>query len=135
MLKKKQNLNDLEQRLCDRIDDVIRVLKATCADKNETTRKWRLIENRLESTLEIIVMQIFEDPEEIRSVVTGIVKNSKKLKNPNVLVSHIKSNLEAIQRINRPDYESHYAITTEHLDPRYNPPARTLTSPVAAIRH
>ena len=78
MLKKKQNLNDLEQRLCDRIDDVIRVLKATCADKNETTRKWRLIENRLESTLEIIVMQLFEDPEEIRSVVTGIVKNSKK---------------------------------------------------------
>ena len=55
-LKKKQNLAELDARLCDRIDDVIRVLKATCADKNDVTRKWRILEGRLESTLEIIVM-------------------------------------------------------------------------------
>ena len=46
----------MEHRLCDRIDDVVRVLKATCAEKTELTRKWRILDHRLESTLELIVM-------------------------------------------------------------------------------
>ena len=62
MLKKKQNLAELEARVRDRIDDVIRVLKAQCAEKNEVTKKWRILEGRLESTLEIILMQLMEEP-------------------------------------------------------------------------
>lgn len=90
-LKKKQNLAEMEHRLCQRIDDVIKVLKATCADKNDMTKKWRILEGRLESTLEIIVMQLVEEPELLRGFVLSVVKGSKKLKNANFLLTHLKS--------------------------------------------
>ena len=89
ILKKKQNLPEMEHRLCDRIDDVVRVLKATCAEKHELTRKWRILEHRLESTLEIILMLMGSESDELRQIVQGIAKNSKKLKNPNMLLTHI----------------------------------------------
>lgn len=121
---------ELEHRVYDRIDDVVRGLKATAADKNDVIKKWRLHENRMESTLEIIVMLLCEDPDEVRMIVAGIVKNSKKLKNPNLLISHIKSSLEAMQRLNRPDYpEELVATDNSHLDPRYNPMTPPATKP------
>ena len=67
-LKKKNNLSDLEHRIFDRIDDVVRALKAQCAEKNEVTKKCRLIENRLESTLDIIIMQLREDPNSLKEI-------------------------------------------------------------------
>ena len=46
MLKKKQNLAELEHRLSDKIDDVAVAMTKTLADKFDTGKKFRLMENR-----------------------------------------------------------------------------------------
>ena len=51
-------------------------------------------------------MQLCEDPDELRRVVATIVKNSKKLKNANLLVNHIKASIEASHKLTTGvDYE------------------------------
>jgi len=90
MLKKKQNLPELEHRVNDRIDSVVRVLKASFCEKSELVRKFRILDNRIESLLEIVVMQLVGDPQEMREVVLRI-KGSKKLKHPSMLVAYMKS--------------------------------------------
>ena len=51
MLKKKQNLTELEHRVCDRIDDVAKAMVTSLADKFDTTRRFRMCEGRIESLL------------------------------------------------------------------------------------
>ena len=126
MLKKKQNLAELEHRLRDRIDDVIRILKATSADKNEVTRKNRLFEHRLESTLEIIVMMLCEEPEEMKAAVSNIVKGSKKLKNSNLLVSHLKSVVDLNKKL-KVDSDHGGDSIVDQLDMRSNQPTLNLS--------
>ena len=100
ILKKKQNLAELEHRLIDRMDDVVKALKATLADKNELTRKWRILDNRLENTLDIIVMQLSMGEDELRGIVSVIAKNSKKLKHANLLLTHLKKQMKLVQKVN-----------------------------------
>ena len=91
MLKKRQNLAELEHRLCERIDDVARLLTRNHAEKFEVNKKFRLIEKRIESLLEIFVLQVGENEQNVRQIINSIVKNSQKLKNPNSLLTHIRS--------------------------------------------
>ena len=94
MLKKKFNIAELEHRMMDRIDDIVRVLKAQCADKDEVTKRWRILESRLECNLDIVVMLLREDVDQLRSIVQKIPTNSKKLKNAKFFSEHLKKRLE-----------------------------------------
>ena len=83
---------ELEHRLCDKIDEVARVLTNTLAEKFETSRRFRLVENRLQCLLEIVIMIATPESEpKTKKVFAGLVKGSKKLKNPSVLLLHIKT--------------------------------------------
>lgn len=95
----------MEHRLRDRIDDVIRILKATCAEKNEVVRKNRLLEGRIDSNLEIIVLLLSEDSDELKKIISNIVKGSKKLRNSNLLLNHIKSQLDLSKKLTKVETE------------------------------
>ena len=85
-------MSDLEHRVCDRIDEVARALTNTHAEKFETSRRFRLVENRLHSLMEILVIVASPQTEEnLKKIFSGLVKGSKKLKNPGVLLLHIKT--------------------------------------------
>ena len=72
MLKKRQNLSDLEHRLCDRIDDVCRVLSRTMAEKFDMNKRFRVVENRIQSLLELSVLITDPDSvEELRRVIAS----------------------------------------------------------------
>lgn len=91
MLKKRQNLSELEHRVCDRIDDVARALKATLLDKLEATKKFRLYDTRFESLMEMSVMILSQSQGDLGLIISKIAKGAKKLRNPSMLVSHIKT--------------------------------------------
>lgn len=82
---------ELEHRVCDRIDDVARALKATLVDKLEATKKFRMYDCRVESLMEMTVMILGQSQGDLGLIVSKIAKNAKKLKNPSMLVSHIKT--------------------------------------------
>ena len=44
-LKKMNNLALLEHKLCDRMDDVVKAMTRTMADRFETAKKFRILEN------------------------------------------------------------------------------------------
>ena len=81
----------MEHRLCDRIDDVARLLKATLLDKYEAVKKFRLFETRFTSLQEMLVMVMSTSQEDLKLIVSKIAKGAKKLRNPNMLLSHIKT--------------------------------------------
>ena len=100
MLKKKQNLAELEHRVCDKIDEVARAMTRTLAEKFETSKRFRLVENRLQCLMEIIVMVSTPESEaHIRKIFATLIKGSKKLKNPSVLLLHIKSQITLMQKL------------------------------------
>lgn len=91
-LKKKQNLAELEHRVCDKIDEVARALTRTMSDKFDTSKRFRLIENRVQSLMEIMVMSSTPESEpQLRKIFASLIKGSKKMKNPSVLLLHIKT--------------------------------------------
>ena len=80
-------------------------MKATCAEKNEVSRKNRLLEGRIESSLEIIVMLLSEDSDELQNIMGNIVKGSKKLRNSNLLLNHLKSQLDLSKKLTKVETE------------------------------
>ena len=91
-LKKKQNLAELEHRVCDKIDEVARALTRIMADKFDTSKRFRMIENRVQSLMEIMVMSSTPESEpQLRKIFASLIKGSKKMKNPSVLPLHIKT--------------------------------------------
>ena len=80
-------------------------MKATCAEKNEVSRKNRLLEGRIESSLEIIVMLLSEDSDELKNIMGNIVKGSKKLRNSNLLLNHLKSQLDLSKKLTKVETE------------------------------
>ena len=60
MLKKKQNLSELEHRVCEKIDDVARAMTKTMSDKFDTNKKFRLMEHRSQCLLELFLLCHFQ---------------------------------------------------------------------------
>ena len=94
-LKKMNNLGLLEHKLCDRMDDVVKAMTRTMADRFETAKKFRILENQLKNVFELSLISLRDNDEnyEIKQMLNNITKNSKKLSNPNALMLHIKAQM------------------------------------------
>ena len=99
-MKKKKNLAELENRLIDKLEDKAKVLTNQLAGMFETSKKFRLVENRMQCLMEIIVMVSTPATESnIKKIFANLVKDSKKLKNPSVLLLHLKSQIALIKKL------------------------------------
>ena len=101
-------------------------MKATCAEKNEVARKNRLLEGRIESSLEIIVLLLNEDPDELKKIMANIVKGSKKLRNSNLLLNHLKSQLDLSKKLTKVETEDGGTEMLEALDMKNTQPTLNL---------
>ena len=91
---------ELEHRVCDKIDEVARALTRTLAEKFETSKRFRMVENRVHCLMEIIVMVSTPETEaHLRKIFASLIKGSKKLKSPNVLLQHIKSQIAMMKKL------------------------------------
>ena len=73
------------------MDDLVKAVTATHADKFETKKNFRLVENRLSNLLTLLVMQLSGHERELRRIVCGVIEGSKKLKNPSALLLHVNT--------------------------------------------
>ena len=80
-LKKMNNLALLEHKLCDRMDDVVKAMTRTMADRFETAKKFRIMENQLKNVFELTLIALRDTDEnfEIKQTLNNITKSSKKL--------------------------------------------------------
>ena len=80
-LKKMNNLGLLEHKLCDRMDDVVKAMTRTMADRFDTAKKFRILENQLKNVFELSLISLRDNDEnyEIKQMLNNITKNSKKL--------------------------------------------------------
>ena len=107
MLKKKQNLSELEHRVCDRIDEVARAMTRTMAEKFDTSKRFRLVENRLHCLMEILVMSSSSETEDkLKKIFNGLIKGSKKLKNPSALLLHTRAQIAQLAKLEGNEYQS-----------------------------
>lgn len=108
MLKKKQNLSELEHRVCQKIEDVAIAMTKTMSDKFDTNKKFRLMEYRQQCLLELLLMSVgVESANNFRGLIDQLAKGSKKLQNPNLLLTHIKAQLKLKKQLEQKDgYES-----------------------------
>ena len=89
------NLALLEHKLCDRMDDVVKAMTRTMADKFDTAKKFRIMENQLKSLFELTLVALRDTDEnfEIKQQLNNITKSSKKLQTPNGLMLHLKAQM------------------------------------------
>ena len=88
-LQKKNNLPLLEHKLCERMDDLVKAMCRTLADKFETNKRFRLSEQQMKQMFELIVMLMQDEYNEIRIMLKDISKNT--MRNPATFLAHVKA--------------------------------------------
>ena len=57
-LKKVNSLTLLEHKLCDRMDDLVKAMSRTMADRFETAKKFRRFESQLKNVFELTLISL-----------------------------------------------------------------------------
>ena len=75
------------------------------AEKFDTSKRFRLVENRLHCLMEILVMSSSSETEDkLKKIFNGLIKGSKKLKNPSVLLLHIRAQIAQLAKLEGNEY-------------------------------